>query len=160
MALALIRRRALWGWIAGAVILGGMFVAASLARPTVPGASAGVVSRVGMLTLVSLFPVLLAGRAISRFTADNAVAAVGLPVFLSVVLGGLVLLFGFVPEDTKLCTAFERYGFEPDPACYTPMSTRLSLLGEGYVVWLLFGGVLYGMLALRARKAQRAAART
>lgn len=151
-----IKRRALWGWLTGLVLLAGIFAAGSIARPTVPGASAAIVSRVGLLSVAAVIPVVLGGRAISRFTPDNSIAAVALPVFLATVLGVMVVIFGFTPEDARLCNAFARYEtIEPDPACFTSTGTRLRLLAEGYALWLAFGAVAYVSFRLRDRRRRR-----
>ena len=154
-----IKKRARVGWIAGLVVLLIAFGWASLARPTIDGASAAAVSRGGLLTLVGILPVILAGRAISRFTVDNTVAAMILPIFLAAVLGLLMAMFGWMPEDARLCSAFERYGdvFAPDPECYTPMSVRITQLLEALGLWLVFGLVLLGSFRLRERKLLKAA---
>lgn len=154
-----VKKRARSGWITGIVVLVVAFAWASLARPTFEGASAAAVSRGGLLTLVGILPMLLAGRAISRFTVDNTTAAVVLPVVLAAVLGGLMVMFGWTPEDARMCNAFERYGdvFAPDPACYTPMSVRVTQLLEALGLWVAFGLVLAGSFRLRERKKLRAA---
>ena len=152
-----LKRRARIGWIAGLIAVIGIFAYASFAKPTIPGAAAAAVSRGGLLTLVGFLPILFAGRAIARFTNDNLTAAVILPVFLGLFLGGLMFMFGWLPEDARLCSAWERYGFAPDPECFTPMSVRLTQLAEAAVLWLVFGAVLYASFRLRARKALRAA---
>ena len=152
-----IKRRAKLGWIGGLIVLVAVFAWASLAKPTIPGAVAASVSRGGLLTLVGLLPIVFAGRAIARFTNDNLTAAAVLPVVMALFLGGLVYVFGWLPEDARLCSAWERYGFAPDPECFTPMSVRLTQLAEALALWLLFGGVLYASFWLRERKALRTA---
>ena len=152
-----IKKRAKIGWIAGIIALFGVFAWASFGRPTIPGASAAAVSRGGLLTLVGILPIMLAGRSISRFTNDNLTAAVVLPVFLALFLGGMMFMFGWLPEDARLCSAFERYGFDPDPECFTPMSVRLTQLAEAALLWVVFGAVMYVSFRLRERKALRAA---
>ena len=154
-----IKRRARIGWLAGIVVLLVAFTWASIARPTIDGASAAAVSRGGLLTLVGLLPAILAGRAISRFTVDNTTAAAVLPVVLAIAIGALMVMFGWVPEDARMCTAFERYNFEPDPECFTPMSVRLTQLAEAVALWLVFGLVLLGSFRLRERKALKARAK-
>ena len=151
-----VRKRALWGWVAGLVVLAAIFIWASMARPTVPDASAAVVGRGGLLLLVAIIPIFLGGRAISKFTADNMTAALVLPVFLAAVLGALVYLFGFVPEDQRLCGALSRYEtIVIGPECFTAVETRLAVLAEGYGVWLLFGLVLWGSFRLRDRSERK-----
>ena len=152
----LIRKRAWIGWAAGIVVIGAIFVWASMARPSVEGASAAAISRGGLLTLVMILPILLAGRAISKFTADNTIAAVLLPVVLAGALGALMVMFGWVAENQRLCTAFERYDLA-GPECYTPLSARLTQLAEAYGLWVVFGVVLFGFFQLRARKRLKAA---
>ena len=147
-----VRKRTLWGWLAGLVVITAIFIWASIARPTVPDASAAVVGRGGLLLLVALFPIFLGGRAISRFSGDNSTAALILPIFLSMVLGALIYLFAFFPEDARLCAGLSRYEtIQVGPECFTAMDTRLAVLAEGYGVWLLFGGVLWGSFKLHDR---------
>ena len=151
-----VRKRALWGWVAGLVVLAAMFAWSSSARPTVPDASAAVVGRGGLLVLVGIFPVFLGGRAMSRFTADNVVAAFALPVFLAFILGVLIHFFGFIPEDARLCGGLARYEeIVIGPECYTAIETRLALLAEGYGVWVLFGMVLWVSFRLRDRSERK-----
>ena len=154
-----IKRRARIGWIAGLIALVAIFAWASFGKPTIPDARAAAVSRGGLLTLVGFLPIVLAGRAISRFTNDNLTAAVVLPVVLAIGLGALMFMFGWLPEDARLCSAWERYGFAPDPECFTPMGVRLTQLAEAAMLWAVFGGVLYASFRLRERKSMRAAAR-
>lgn len=154
--MATVKQRALWGWVAGLVVLAVIFGWAMIARPTIPEASAAVVGRGGLLTLVALFPIVLGGRAISRFTPDNTVAALVLPIFLATVLGLLIFLFGFLPEDARLCGSLSRYEtIDIGPECFTAIETRLALLLEGYAVWLLFGIVLWASFRLRERSERR-----
>lgn len=151
-----VKKRALWGWIAGLVVLAALFAWAWQVRPTVPDASAAVVGRGGLLLLVAAFPIVLGGRAISRFTADNIVAALVLPIFLAVVLSILIYIFGFIPEDARLCGALSRYEtIDVGPECFTPAGTRLALLGEGYLVWVLFGLVILVSFKLRERSERK-----
>ncbi|MPZ72821.1 MAG: hypothetical protein GEU74_06240 [Nitriliruptorales bacterium] len=150
-----IKRRALWGWVVGLLVLAGIFLWATAARPTVPGASAGAIARLGLVSVIVLLPALLAARTISKFTMDNTVAAVLLPIAMGVFVGLVVVMIGFTPEGTKLCSAFERHGFEPDPACYTSTATRVQEFAEGVATWLVFGLALLGSFRLRERRAQR-----
>lgn len=151
-----VKRRAAIGWVAGFVVLVGIYVWATTTRPTIPGASAGAIARVGLIAAVTVIPVLLTARTMSKFTRDNEVAAVILPMFLAAFIAALVVIFGFTPEDARLCTAFERYEeIAPDPACFTSTVTRLRELAEGIVVWLLFGVSLRMAFRRRERKAQR-----
>lgn len=151
-----VRRRALWGWVAGLFVLAAMFAWSSSVRPTVPGASAAVVGRGGLLLLAGIFPIFLGGRAIARFTADNVVAAFVLPIFLALVLGVLIHLFGFIPEDMRLCGSLARYEeIVIGPECYTATGTRLAVLGEGYGVWALFGVVMWASFRLRDRSERK-----
>lgn len=107
-------------------------------------------------SLVGAIPIVLGGRAISRFTADNMTAALVLPIFLSAVLGALIYLFGFVPEDQRLCGALTRYEtIEIGPECFTAIETRLAVLAEGYGVWILFGLVLWVSFRLRDRSERK-----
>ena len=151
-----VRRRALWGWVAGLFVLAAMFAWSSSVRPTVPDASAAVVGRGGLLLLVGIFPIFLGGRAIAKFTADNMVAALVLPVFLALVLGALIHLFGFIPEDARLCGGLARYEeIVVGPECYTSSGTRLAVLAEGYGVWVLFGVVMWMSFRLRDRSERK-----
>ena len=155
--MAVIKRRALYGWIAGLFILGALFAWQAISRPPVPGASAAIVSRVGILTAAVILPVFLGARAIARFTVDNTVAAIVLPVFLSLMIAALVIGFGFTPENARLCSGLARYEtIEPDPACFTSTATRLKILAEGYIDWILFGAILALSFRLRERKERRA----
>ena len=154
--MATVRRRALWGWLAGLFILAAMFAWSWSVRPTVPGASAAVVGRGGMLLLAGIFPVFLGGRAIARFTADNVVAAIALPMFLAVGLSALIHMFAFIPEDARLCRGLARYGDAlVGPECYTAAGTRLALLAEGYGIWVLFGVVLWASFRMRDRSERK-----
>lgn len=154
----LIRRRAVLGWAIGAVAVVGLYVWAVASRPTIEGASAGVVSRVGFLAAVVALPMLLASRTISKFTVDNAVGAVLLPAVLGVVVGILVVVLGFTPEDARVCAGLARHDLV-NPACYTSTATRVAVLAEGLVSWLVFGALLIGLIELRRRSQRRRADR-
>lgn len=153
----LVKKHAVWGWLAGLLVLAALFVWRAVSEPSMPGASAAIVSRVGMLSIAAIFPVILGARTIARFTADNTTAALLLPIFLALLLGVLVIIFAFIPEDARLCSGLARYEtIERDPACVTSTATRLKLLAEAYVIWLLFGALLYVSFRLRQRKERKA----
>ena len=152
----LIKKRARVGWVLGLLTLLLLFGWASIAKPTIEGATAGAIGRTGLVAAVSLLPVVIAGRAMSRFTLDNATAAAILPIFVGVFLAALVYMFGFIPERPDLCAGFARHDIPQGPECFTPLRTRLQQLAEAVGMWFLFGGVLWGSFRLRERKAVKA----
>src|SRR5688572_5891466 len=101
--MATIRRRAAIGWIAGLVLMLAAFAWASMRSPTIAGATGGSISRNGLLTIAALLPVLLAARAVSKFTVDNTVGAVLVPLMVSFAVTVMVLLFGFSAESAAKC---------------------------------------------------------
>jgi hypothetical protein len=153
-----VKKRAKVGWIAGVITVVAIFVLATIGQPTVAGATAASVGRGGLLTVVGILPILFAGRAISRFTVDNTTAAVVLPVFLALLLGTLMFVFGWIPENTRVCSGLARYSeIELGPECFTPWSARLTQLAEALGLWVVFGLVLAASFRLRERKALKKA---
>ena len=152
----LIKKRSRVGWVLGLVTLLLLVGWASIAKPTIDEATAGAIGRTGLIAAVSVLPLVLAGRAMSRFTMDNALAAAVLPIFIGVFMAALVYVFGFIPERPDLCAGLARHDIALGPECYTPMAARLRQLAEAVGMWLLFGGVLWGSFRLRERKAVKA----
>ena len=153
--MAMIRRRAAIGWVSGLVLILGAFTWASVKTPTIDGATGGAISRNGLLTIAALLPVLIAARAVSKFTVDNTFGAFLVPVIVSLGVALMVLLFGFSAEGAANCSLFREAGLTVAPSCYTSLGTRLAVLGEGLAVWLIFAGALVGAFKLRERSRRR-----
>src|SRR5687768_14777775 len=138
--MAMIRRRAAIGWVSGLVLILGAFAWAWVEMPTIDGATGGSISRNGLLTVAALLPVLLAARAVSKFTVDNTAGAVVVPVIVSLGVALMVVVFGFSAEGAAKCSLFAEAGLTVAPSCYTSVGTRLAVLGEGLAIWLIFAG--------------------
>ena len=137
------------------MIIGGVFGWAAIELPTIEGATGGAISRSGLLTILALLPALLAARTVAKFTVDNTVGAVVVPVLLSAAIGVLVVLFGFTAEGAAACGVLQEAGLTAPTSCYTSWPVRLSLLAEGVAVWLVFGGVMVMFFRLRERRQRR-----
>jgi hypothetical protein len=141
-------RRALWGWLGGLAVAGGLFGYAWLRSPVLPEATAGAdFGRSGFVAMAMALPVLLAAWRMGRFNDRNDVAAWALPVILAAGLGILAGAFAVIPDDVRYCNQVIDAGMTPPAHCSTPSPARLAILAEAAGVWLVFG-----MLTAAARR--------